>query len=216
MSERNYFIKIIGKEGEYLKITDSHCKYKTQIHESIIADNNYDVIDNEFKVSADSFNLWFKEDIEAETKRIRDERFNLFYPNIPLFWRNRKLILKEPRYYSIKTPETLFDAMYCDKGLYVTLGELLQIWENEAIFSVECNTCGGKSVIYRFGGSPLSGTLFEKKAICLQCGKTDNLQRNGSFGQMQDIRAKYSLLEPIAETPASLQELVEVCKKSFI
>lgn len=209
-------VKITGKEGEYLQITDLDGKYKAQIHESIIMDNNYEVIDNVIKVSEDSFDYWFKKDIEAEAKRIRDERFNLFYPNIPLFWKNREMILSEPRYYSVVAPEHFYGMMYMLAGNpIVTLGELLQIWEKEEVFSVECKSCGGKSVVYRFGGSPLSGSIFEKKTICLQCGKTDNPPKVGSFGQMWNtIRSKYSPIEPIAETPTSLQELVNVCQGS--
>jgi hypothetical protein len=213
MSERNCIVKVTGKEGEYLQITDMNCKYKAQIHESLIMDNNYEVIDSEFEVSEDSFNHWFKKDIEAEKKRIRDERFNLFYPNISLFWDNREMILKEPRYYSIIAPEHFYGMMYVLSGNpKVTLGELLQMWENEEDLSVECNACGGKSVVYRFGGSPLSGTIFEKKTICLQCGKIDNPPKYGSLGGMMKSRLKYSPIEPIAETPASLQELVAACE----
>ena len=213
MSERNFTIKITGKVGEYLQITDIDYKYKAQINNSLIADNNYEVIDNVFEVSRDCFCQWFKKDIEAETKKIRDERFNLFYPNIPLFWRNREMILKKTRYYSIVAPEDFYGMMYVAAGrLKITLGELLQIWKNEVIFSTECPNCGGKAVVYRFGGSPLSGTIFEKKTICLKCGKMDNPPKGGSFGQMRKSRSEYLPIEPITEVPASLQELVAVCK----
>jgi len=208
MTERNCSIKITGKEGEYLQITDMNDKYKSQVHESIITDNNYEVIDNVVKVSKDFFNHWFKKDIEAEAKR----NSKLFYSNIPLFWENRKMILKEPRYYSIVTPE-YFGGTSIGGGFRITLNALLQIWEKEKIISAECPNCGGKSVVYRFGGSSLSGCVVTK-AICTRCGKKSEPPPNGSLDQLLSIRTrkKYSPIEPMAKPHATIEELVDVCK----
>ena len=140
---------------------------------------------------------------------------DIFYLQIPLFWANREMILKEPRYYSITAPHHFYAMMYMLAGNpIVNLGQLLQIWEKEKIFSVECGHCGGKAVVFRFGGSPLSGTVFELKTICLACGKLyDPPNRNTfSFGKLRIKSAKYPPIEPIAEMPASVQELVAACK----
>ena len=213
MSEKNHVIVIIGKEGEYLQITDVNRKYKALLHESLIPDNNLEIVNNQVRVSKDCFMYWFREDIQAEIKRIRTEKLELFYPNIPLLWKNREMILKEPRYYSVETPEPLFEAMYIGRGPRVTLGVLFDVWENEKILSVECADCGGKAVVYRFGRSPLSGRVFEKKTICLQCGKMDNPPKNGSLVDMILVIREKEPINPIANPPASLRELVKVCKE---
>ena len=208
MSETDFFIKITGKEKGDLYITDLEGKYKAQINGSLIVDSNYEVVDGVAKVSEDCFNDWFAEDIMAEALKL----FELFCLNIPLFWKNKELIFKEPRYYSIRMPEALVVGMSLNGGHQPTLGELFNIWDNEEVFSAKCRECGGKSGVYLCLGSHLSGTVFTKRVICLQCGKEDIAPKTDSFGKFLAPLKKYSPIEPIAETPASLQELVAVCK----
>jgi hypothetical protein len=160
----------------------------------------------------------------AEAQSIHREQSDLFYQNIPLFMEKRNMILNDPRLYGVKAPKTFYSSMYVSTGSeQVTLGELLNIWENEEAFTVICNKlkglkkCGGKAVVYFFGGSPLSGSLFEKKAICTKCGNMKNNDTDGSFGNLRRIRGKYSPIEPIVQNPASIEELVAVCKgENFI
>lgn len=150
-------------------------------------------------------------DTDAQNKH--KEQCNLFYPNIPLFIEKREIILDNPRLYGIKAPKTFYDSMYASTGgEQVTLGELLNIWENEKVFTVKCTKCDGSAVIYRFGGSPLSGSLFEKKTICTKCSHIDTNNKYGSFGELRRARGKYLPIEPIDPNPASIQELIAICK----
>jgi hypothetical protein len=147
-------------------------------------------------------------------KNSRTEQFNLFYPNIPLFVKeeNQKMILSNPKYYSIIAPEHFYGMMYVSARNTVTLGELLQIWENEKVFSTTCSKCGGKSVLYRFGGSPLSGTLFEAENICVECGKRGNGAGTHIFYTLWKTRLNYKPIQPIAEKPDTIESLVKTCK----
>jgi len=180
----DYVIRVVSNDGEFLQITDLQNRYKGKIHKSLI----------------------------------KTEQFNLFYPNIPLFVeeKNRQMILSNPKYYSIVAPEPFFGMMYFSsvRSAKVTLGELLQIWENEPVFSIACKKCGGKSVIYRFGGSPLSGTMFETKNICVECGSMGN-GADHNFGVLRSTRLNYKPIEPIAEKPDTIESLIETCKSKW-
>jgi hypothetical protein len=141
---------------------------------------------------------------------------NRFYIHIPLFWENREAILRDPRYYSIVAPDHLYATFGAtDK---ITLGELLQIWENETEYSCKCSACkglfhkcGGKAVVYYFAGSPLSGKIFASENICVECGRFGKGTGAISFGKLVTARHKYAPIEPMAETPALLDELVAKC-----
>jgi len=222
--KQDYVIRVVSNDGEFLLITDLQNRYKSKIHQSLIKDNQFEMLDpqinnvgeNCYNVGKSCFEKWLKNDIEAEAKRIRTEQTNLFYPNIPLFLEeeNQKMILSEPQLYSIAAPERFYGMMYITAGnTKVTLGELLQIWEHEPVFSTTCKKCGGKSVVYFFGGSPLSGRIFEVENICIQCGKRENKVDTHSFGDLWRTRLKYKPIEPIAETPDTIESLVELCKK---
>jgi hypothetical protein len=124
--------------------------------------------------------------------------------------KNRQMILANPNYYSIVAPEHFYNVMGTLNP--ITLGRLLQIWENEPVFSTTCKKCGGKSVVYQFGGSPLSGRLSIAKNICIACGNRGNGAGTHSFGTLRETCRKYKLIEPIAETPDTIESLVEACK----
>ena len=221
--EQDYVIRVVSNDGEFLQITDLKKQYKGKIHKSLIKDNQFEMMDPKFNnigencynVGKRCFEHWFKKDIEAESKRIKTEQINLFYPNIPLFVEeeNQKMILSDPKYYSIIAPERFYGMMYCLVGNpKITLGELLQIWEKETVFGTTCSKCGGKSVVYCFGGSPLSGRIFEAENICVECGKRGNSAGTHSFGALWKVRLKYKPIEPIAERPDTIESLVEACK----
>jgi hypothetical protein len=221
--QQDYIIRVVGNDGKFLQITDLQNKYKGKIHKSLIEDNHFEMMDpkiyniaeNCYNVGKSCFEYWLKKDIEAEAKRIRKEQFNLFYPNVPLFTEegNQKMILSNPNYYSIVAPENFYRMSYIyDKRTKITLGELLQIWENKPVFSTTCKKCKGKSVLYRFGGSPLSGTLFEAENICVECGNRGNGAGTHIFNALWKTRLKYKPIEPIAEKPDTIESLVKTCK----
>lgn len=218
--DKKYIIKVTGTDGDYLQITDLKNKYGGKIHKSLITDNNFEMLDpkinkitkNCYDVGRSCFEEWFKEAKEKE----RNELINLFYQNIPLYTEevNWEMIIENPKFYSITAPIHFYTTLYFSTtGQVVTLGELLQIWENEEFFCTCCSQCGGKSVLYRFGGSPLSGTIFEANNICTNCGHRDKSTNAESLGILLKARRKYSPITPIADTPASIQTLVNACEK---
>ena len=211
MSEKDYVVKVIKGEGDFLHIS---CKgYSAKIPKSFIKDNGLKINANKIHIKQELYDNWFKEAFEAEREyeRKRKEIYDSFYPNIPLFWKNKEMILKEPRYFSIKTPFYFMGAAYIGAST-ATLGELLRIWEYEPVFSTKCTKCGGKSLVFNFSGSPLSGTLGLCENICLECGKFGNGSSASRFGGLMQARSKYEPLQPIIENPASYRELVAACK----
>jgi hypothetical protein len=213
--EQDYVIRIVGNDGEFLQITDLQNQYKGKIHKSLIEDNHFEMMDPKFNnmgencynVGKTCFEHWFKEEIAAAIKK----QIDLFYQNIPLFVENQQMILSNPTYYSIVLPAHFYAAQWL-AARKATLGELLQIWENESEFSTTCEKCGGKSVVYRFVGSILSGTLFETSNICVKCGNRGNRAGTHSFSVLRSARIKYKPIEPIAEIPDTIESLVETCK----
>jgi hypothetical protein len=139
-------------------------------------------------------------------------KIELFYQSIPLFVENQKMILSDPTYYSIVLPAHFYYAQWVATRK-VTLGELLQIWENEPVFSTTCKKCGGKSVVYSFGGSVLSGRIVGVCNICVKCGNRGNQAGTHSFGTLWHTRRNYKPIEPIAETPCTIESLVELCQR---
>jgi hypothetical protein len=213
MCKKGYYVNIFrgSKNDDFLLI---RCKgYYAKISKTCIEEYNLTVNNSNMFISKELYENWFKEGIEAdrEKERKRKEIFDSFYPHIPLFWKNREMILKEPRYYSVRSPFYFMGAAYIGSSL-VTLGELLQIWERETVFSVTCRDCGGKRVVFNFSGSPLSGALGLCENICLQCGKIGNGSGAKSFGGLRNARLSYKPLQPIAENPATYKELIAACK----
>lgn len=212
-----YFVNIFKSKPQDDHL-DIRCNsYLATIPKSYIEKYDLTVNSNNMFISKELYEDWFKEGIKADRERARkaQETFDSFYSFIPLFWANREMILNEPRYYSVKPPLYFWGAVHSD-SYTVTLGELLQIWNDETILSSTCKKCGGKSGIFQFGGSLLSGTIMVCRNICLQCGEIGH----GSGGakrlsELVQTRVRYKPLQPISEESVSYEELVAVCKSKL-
>ena len=208
MQKGNIRITITGEEGDYLLIADTIKGYKGKIDKSLLVANNIEVVNDEIFVCEVLHYHWFKEHIDAVNEKAFQELCDLFYSNLKLFWEKREIILKDPRLYSIISPKPFRDGMYIG-GKPITLGEMLMLWKNETVFSLKCD-CGGRSVIYYCAGSILTGTVFSIKSVCLQCGKSyAGKSQPCSFGAFFHAINKYHPIEPIAERPASIKNLVD-------
>jgi hypothetical protein len=94
----------------------------------------------------------------------------------------------------------------------ITLGELLQLWDDEESMIFRCK-CGGKSVCFQSSGSPFSGTQGLSATICLECAKIELKGAIGSRLREKIVaRQKYQPLEPRAEKTATISELKEACQ----
>jgi tetratricopeptide (TPR) repeat protein len=120
----------------------------------------------------------------------------------------------DPRFYSIKKPTAFWGTMYAAMGgmgsTFVTLGEMIELWEKEPAFTARCK-CGGVGVVTTFFGTPLSGSLW-RRGRCTKCGvEIENGWGGGDcirgWRDMVAIRDKYHPKEPVAETPATYTEL---------
>ncbi|GHV79707.1 hypothetical protein AGMMS49944_14980 [Spirochaetia bacterium] len=156
-----------------------------------------------------------KRAVAAERKRLFDEEVRLFNEYLPLIYKKRDIIKAEPRFYSMPKPTALWGTSYVTFNNmgdhFVTLGELIELWENEPAFTAACK-CGGTGVLYTFAGSPLSGSVW-LRCRCIVCdeqfegGHGKGLNIHG-WRDVVAIRNKYHPKNPIAENPASYAELI--------
>ena len=195
-------IIITGQDGDYLLIADTLKGYKSRIHKSLLAANELDVADGKTQISQTLYQAWFS---EAMAEALQ-ELYKLFCSHIPLFIEKQNDIMQNPRYYSIRSPLAFYDGMFVGSG-GITLGEMILLWEKESAFSQPCD-CGGQSVIYRFLGSPLSGSC-SALCICRKCG-IDSKTRRINFNNLWLTRRKYNPIEPVSNNPIAIKDLIAI------
>jgi hypothetical protein len=187
-------------------------EFGTFIPKNYLELNNLEVDDNKIYIDESLYNEWFHSNIQA--KKEKQILFDSFYPKIPLFVKNKEMILNESRFYNIQTPEYFFGIAYCGSKKK-TLGELLLLWENEKALVFNCK-CGSKIVCFQFAGSPLNGMQSVGKTICLGCSNIDD---RGAYGSTLQEKLKacynYKPIQPVIENPATYEELFEACKNNL-
>jgi len=210
MQQKTYTVNVLQIEDEFIHL--EYDIFRTKIKKCLIEDNELKIVNNKVALDKVFIEHWFAESIKAEEERIK----NCFLTNIPLFWKKREMILKEPQYYSVTPPIFPFGGGI--PGVYIsvsTLGVLLQIWENEEVFTVRCKICGGKALVFQFAGSFYSGALFAAKNICIQCGCLGNDIKTYRFSDYRKNIRKYKPLQPVAKKRVSIDELVRICKTAI-
>jgi hypothetical protein len=192
-------IRITGEDGDFLLIADPKTNYQGRIHKSLIADNHYEPVDNWLEIDEIQYRHWFLDD----RRKAFEEDCQLFYANIPLFVEKREVIWRNPRFYCIEPPYGFGGGMFVECSS-ITLGDMLALWETEPVFSRKCK-CGGRTVIYSFAGSILSGGS-SASGVCLQCHKVGSYGGSGFsafFHALRKHRMKY-----IGTDPAPIKELI--------
>ncbi|MFM7668026.1 MAG: hypothetical protein ACKO7D_07545 [Bacteroidota bacterium] len=215
MSKKGFHVNVYSnKNKKQLNTLKIRCQgFQTFIPRLYIEQNNLIIKDGNTFISKELYEEWFAREIKEQEDEIRRERaiFDSFYPYIPLFWKKKELILKIPSCYSIRTPKFFMGLAYFGGCNSITLGELLMMWQNEKDLVFTC-TCGGKTVCFQFGGSPLSCTEWISQTICLECEKID--KRGGLASPLRskiDARKKYKPIEPVEMNATSYNELVNIC-----
>lgn len=104
----------------------------------------------------------------------------LFSKNIALFEERREAILSCREYFFCRTAFAFCSWPYIGGDGPFVIGHLLLGW-NGAALTGECSNCGGMVLVFRFGGSPLSGSN-KWTGICKDCGQ----QQTGSWRGFQD------------------------------
>jgi hypothetical protein len=210
MQQKTFTVQVLKTDEEYLFL--AYDNLRTKIKKNLIDENQLEIIDNKIELSHVFFEHWFSSSILAEI----NNRVDNFLTHIPLFWAHRNIILKEPKYYSIEVPfsfvyfkkQNPYDNYSETQG--ITLGELFEIWLCEEIFWKQCDVCGGRSAVYSWGHT-LVGNLYGH-FVCLQCGILET-GRLTDISKVSKIQKNYKPIEPIAENPVSVEELVKVCNE---
>ncbi|MDR1758191.1 MAG: hypothetical protein LBR51_04440 [Bacteroidales bacterium] len=160
-------------------------------------------------------------------------REQLFKANVSLFATPdfRSFILENPDYRNIVLTNHFSTGMWGAGSAHITLGEWLQACEHEEFKSV-CPHCKQKFISGRlvfFGGSPLSGAVFEQEFICTYCSKEfrktkQNLfgslfrpqkDTQSSFGALWKIIRQYRTEEAVIDSEEKLRELIEILKEKM-
>ena len=197
--------------------------YEKMIPKSYLEADNLVVKDGNVKIPTEIFEVWFEkaaeEDrlreiqsmIEAEEEALDDvsdlvDLNHPFYVHIPLFWKNKEMILSNPHFYRIRTPQSFSSSRW------VHLGSLLQSWDK--IGRKRCDECGQLESVSCIIDAGLSVRSFDN--ICLSCGYRSFRTLKYAGGNL--LYSYYGGLgrykvEPTWVAEADLSELIRACKR---
>jgi len=143
-----------------------------------------------------------EDDMAGKARRPIEKKFkklcDLFYSNIPLFIEKYEVIMNNPMFYNIRSPQLFFSGAHIG-NCYFTLEKMLLFWKNESCFSGKCN-CGGKTVTYRINISNLSG--YSAYKICLKCGKI--------YKKLYDFNTSFNILLKYKQEEAFFNECIAI------
>jgi hypothetical protein len=144
---------------------------------------------------------------EAEAEQRRQEEAARHFPAlIPVLYKNRVRILEDPQFYFIELPSLLF--IMGDKPPPVFLGQLLEQWDTDPVFSEPCD-CGGKALLYALNLYPSHRFKCRWHLRCPTCGKEITVKKDPNNHR---IHAMYSLaqqVKPEGLVSSTLAELEE-------
>ena len=143
----------------------------------------------------------------GKARRPMEKKFeklcDLFYSNIPLFIEKYEVIMNNPKFCNIRSPQLFFSGAHIG-NCYFTLEKMLVFWKNESRFLGKCS-CGGKTVAYHINISNLSGYTAHK--ICLKCGEI--FKKLYDFNTSLDILLKYKQEETVSYEYIAIEELIK-------
>ena len=167
-SKQNVVIFVRGEcDGEHYLIEDEEYGYQRTIHKSLVTDNHLTIENGQFGAPRDLSDTWFKEFHNARIKASEQKKENLLKANIENFFANKDVVYSNSRYFL--TPLPVSTGLAYAGPLIVMLGMLLELWETKPGTTETHENCGGKILIWSFGGSPLSG-MNSWAGYCRKCG----------------------------------------------
>lgn len=193
--------------------------YEKLIPKSYLEADNLVVKDGNVKIPKEIFKVWFEKAAEDERQReIRSEikkeatpkvdrilycidLNHPFYIHLPLFWKNREMILSKPHFFNIGIPQS------SSSSRYLPLGTLLRNWDR--VGRRLCGECGQKESVSCVVGHG------DTEEICLSCGcRSFGTSYGGHkfyyyyYGGLR----KYTV-EPSWVSESDLSELIRACKR---
>lgn len=189
-------LTIIDYIDDLIIVKDYEKNRIAEIHKSVILENNYEIINDSFSVSKDIYKEWFINNRFEEFKSTMNERKKMLLENIASLLANKDKILESKRYRNVLVLNSFGGTSLSGPfdNSVITLGEIIKIWDAEPEFSEQCK-CGGKSYVYSYGGSPLSGGT-ARNFKCIDCG-VDYTKNGGKWMELKKIRDKYKYADYI-------------------
>lgn len=146
------------------------------IHRSLITDNGLTFdLQNRLLIPESLYCIWFGHAREEQRRKAGKHLWKVYSEHIPLFWHHREQILPS----LVFVTETPLRVYGFGK---ICLGILVKAWiDYPNTFCKPCPKCKGRSLVFGFSGSPMSGMSFHS-VHCLDCGTVTSGISGGEFG----------------------------------
>lgn len=147
------------------------------IHRSLITDNGLTFdLQNRLLIPESLYCIWFGHAREEQRRKTGKHLWKVYSEHIPLFWHHREQILSDPKLFVTETPLRVYGFGK------ICLGILVKAWiDYPNTFCKPCPKCKGRSLVFSFSGSPMSGMSFHS-VHCLDCGTVTSGISGGEFG----------------------------------
>ncbi|WP_288539913.1 hypothetical protein [uncultured Alistipes sp.] len=147
------------------------------IHKSLITDNGLTFdLQNRLLIPESLYDIWFGRAREEQRRKAEKYLWKVYSEHIPLFWHHRKQILSDPKLFVTETPLRAYGFGK------ICLGILVKAWiDYPNTFCKPCPKCKGRSLVFSFSGSPMSG-MSSHSVHCLDCGTVTSGISGGEFG----------------------------------
>ena len=173
-------VDIVGYDGMKYFLHDSR-NLQIDLDKSLIEANGIkiDLHKKRLQMPAGLYNIWFGQAEKRQRLERERRQRELIGENVPLLWRNRKRILDDKRLFFAMIPVSAGMLTLSGKDVQIPLGILVRAWDEYGdTYTRECPQCGGKMLVWNFGGIPLSGTSVHSD-VCTECGyRRDNVKES--------------------------------------
>ena len=178
------------------------------IHRSLITDNvlTFD-LQNRLLIPESLYCIWFGHAREEQRRKAEKHRWKVYSEHISLFWHHREQILSDPKLFVTETPLKVYGFGK------ICLGILVKAWiDYPNTFCKPCPKCKGRSLVFSFRGSPMSGMSFHS-VHCLDCGTVTSGISGGKFGAFR-AAIRHIIQAHSSNSPEllTLDQVVEILK----
>ena len=179
------------------------------IHRSLITDNGLTFdLQNRLLIPESLYCIWFGHVREEQRRQAEKHLWKVYSEHIPLFWHHREQILFAPKFFFTETPLRVYGFGK------ICLGILVKAWiDYPNTFCKPCPKCKGRSLVFSFSGSPMSG-MSPHSVYCLDCGTVTLGIRGGEFGAFRVATRHMIQAHSVSNSPESLtlDHVVEILK----
>ena len=179
------------------------------IHRSLITDNGLTFdLQNRLLIPESLYCIWFGHAREEPRRKAGKHLWKVYSEHIPLFWHHREQILSDPKLFVTETPLRVYGFGK------ICLGILVKAWiDYPNTFCKPCLKCKGRSLVFSFSGSPMSGMSFHW-VPWRDCGTVTSGISGGEFGAFRAAIKHIIQAHSVSNSPEllTLDQVVEILK----